>query len=116
MECYQCGVDIAENDYECQKCGATFGDMLFDAIHIVDVAHQGEIWDDARQKILRAVDFAISQKLKGVKIIHGRGKNSGGKGVIKNNAILLMRQLAKQYSGKVVQDKYTDGAHLLYFT
>ena len=82
------------------------------AIYIVN---QGENWFDAEQEILDGINLAIKEKYKGLKVVHGRGKDEGYTNIIKQNAIPFLIKLAKQYNCKLVQDSHTEGAHILYF-
>ncbi len=98
----------------CPKCGESWRGRPVRGLLEVDVAHAGETWEQAREKILRAVDRGVFDGHRGVKIIHGYGAVSG-RGVIRAQALPLLRALAAKTGGKLVQEKNNPGAHLLWF-
>jgi hypothetical protein len=79
----------------------------------VDVAHASETWDEAREKIMRALDHGLQYGHRGVKIIHGYGASTG-RSVIREQAVRLMKSLALRHGGKLVQDRNNPGAHILW--
>ncbi len=79
----------------------------------MDVAHAGETWEQAREKILRAVDRGVVDGHRGVKIIHGYGA-SNGHGVIRAQAVPLLRVLAAKTGGRLAPDRGNPGAHILW--
>lgn len=78
-----------------------------------DVAHSGESWEEAKQKIIKAVDRGLFGRHKGVKIIHGHGR-SVGHSVIYRKAVDLLLELARQTGGRIAQDNGNPGAHILW--
>ena len=97
----------------CPKCGETLRGRAFQGLLEVDVAHSGETWEVAREKILRAVDRGVMHGHRGVKIIHGYGAASG-RAVIRNQAVPLLRSLAVKVHGRLAQDRQNPGAHILW--
>ncbi|MFC5049838.1 hypothetical protein ACFPK9_04330 [Rubritalea spongiae] len=83
------------------------------ALYEVDVAHSGETWDVAKQKIAQALDQAVYGHFKGLKVIHGYGSVSG-QSVIAPRAISLMRHLAEEYGGRFAKDQKNPGASLIW--
>ena len=115
MECRQCGMLIDINSEQaCPKCDLPAAQQKLDELLVIDVAHNGETWDQAESKILTALDNCLYQHYKGLKVIHGRGSHRGS-GVIKARAIQLMRYLAEQHGGTYTLDRRTEGASLIYF-
>ena len=87
--------------------------MIFQGLLEVDVAHSGETWDVAREKIIRAVNEAMLHGHSGVKIIHGWGASTG-RSVLSGLAVTLLRGFAQRYSGRLSPDKHNPGAHVLW--
>jgi hypothetical protein len=115
MECSKCGITVDESLSYCPKCDNPLYNGYVDELYIEDVAHKGEDWELAREKIDNALDIAFRQNYKGIKIIHGRASGVGHTRIIADKSIKYLKVLARQYDGKLVQDKQTDGAHILYF-
>jgi hypothetical protein len=97
----------------CPKCDAPLrarptGEML-----VVDVAHDGETWEEARAKIERAVARARRRGAGALKVIHGRGKE--GSGIIRSRTIPLLQRLAARHGARLSQDGKNAGAHVLKF-
>ena len=116
MQCPNCGMEITDiNIKNCPKCSQNMYGFFKDELLVIDIAHHGEDWFDAEQKILDGINLAIKEKYKGLKVVHGRGKDEGHTNIIKQNAIPFLVKLAKQYNCKLIQDSHTDGAHILYF-
>ena len=80
---------------------------------MVDVAHAGESWEQAHQKIVKAVDRALVGRHKGVKIVHGYGQSTGHS-VIRTRAIELLNTLAQRTGGRLKADGNNPGAHILW--
>jgi hypothetical protein len=79
----------------------------------VDVAHAGESWQEAHATIIRALNDAINNNYKGLKIIHGYGSLTG-EAVIGPRAIALMRHLAEEEGGRFVKDQNNPGSSLIW--
>jgi len=114
-ECPNCGIDFDLDTRSCPKCELPVTEFFQDRLIIVDVAHHGEDWEIAREKIEKAIDEALYLNVKGLKIIHGRGSKHGHTRIIALNTRSLLKSVAKQHGAKLVSDKHTDGAHILYF-
>lgn len=97
----------------CPKCGESLRGRSLRGLLEVDVAHSGETWEIAREKILRAVDQGVARGHRGVKIIHGHGAGSG-RAVIRTHAVPLLRALALKLGGKLAPDRRNPGAHILW--
>ena len=116
MTCPSCQIQIKDSGkLFCPKCGHQFFSTLRDELHCIDIAHDGEDWFDAEQKLLAGIDFALKNRFKGLKVIHGSGAEHGHTDTIKKKTIPYLNRMAQIHGGKVVQDKHTDGAHILYF-
>lgn len=97
----------------CPKCGEALRGKALQGLLEVDVAHSGETWEVAREKILRAVDRGVMNGHRGVKIIHGYGA-ANGRAVIRNHAVPLLRSLAVKVGGRLSEDRQNPGAHILW--
>ena len=113
MECRNCGMEI-DQGRDCPKCDTPYSQQHLDELYVIDVAHSGENWGLAREKILTALDITLHEHYKGLKIIHGKGSHRGS-GIIKARATSLMKQLADDHGGRFVYDRHTEGASLIYF-
>lgn len=112
--CPTCEFPIRVGKMEsCPKCGEGLRGRALQGVLEVDVAHSGETWEMAREKILRAVDRGVMGGHRGVKIIHGYGAVSG-RGVIRNQAVPLLRSLAIKVGGRLAEDRQNPGAHILW--
>lgn len=115
-QCCHCDFpNLATANSVCPKCGESSSSSTGQASLLeIDIAHQGETWEEARSKLLQAIDSSLHAGRKGVKIIHGYGSTTG-QAVIAPRAIALMRQMAEQYQGRYVKDKHTQGASLIWW-
>ena len=113
VECRHCGM-LIDDGKDCPKCDLPAEKQKLDELYVIDVAHNGETWDQAEAKIMEALDACLYQHYKGLKVIHGRGAHRGS-GIIRARATQLMRYLAEQHNGKYTLDKHTEGASLIYF-
>jgi hypothetical protein len=97
----------------CPKCGESTSGRAVRGVLEVDVAHAGETWDIAHEKILNAVNRGVMLGHSGVKIIHGWGASTG-RAVISGRAVRLLDSLVARTGGKLVQDRNNPGAHILW--
>lgn len=114
FDCPECGFPLESGGTACPKCGESWRGRPVRDLLVVDVAHSGETWEQAREKILRAVDRGVINGHRGVKIIHGYGAGGGGRGVIRRQALPLLRALAAKTGGKLATDRDNPGAHILW--
>jgi hypothetical protein len=113
-ECPTCGNPLnSTNNSECPKFGASLQTRHDQPLFELDVAHSGESWEVAKQKITKAVDQGLFGRHKGIKIIHGYGRFTGHS-VIGRKAVDLLRELAHQTGGRLAQDNGNSGAHILW--
>ncbi len=87
--------------------------MVCQGLLEVDVAHSGETWDVAREKIVKAVSQAMLHGHSGVKIIHGWGSTTGNS-VLAGLAKGLLRSFSLRYGGRMTADQRNPGAHILW--
>jgi hypothetical protein len=114
LECPHCGNPlVSAESSECPKCNQRLRGYAYQQLLVADVAHSGESWEEAERKIIRAVDQGIFRRHKGVKIVHGYGTTTG-RSVIRDKAIELLRELARQTGGRFVRDDDNPGAHILW--
>ncbi|MBL9118230.1 MAG: hypothetical protein JNJ83_24710 [Verrucomicrobiaceae bacterium] len=112
-QCPFCEFPLQTAGQVCPKCGETSRGQAILGLLEVDVAHSGETWDMAHEKIIIAVDRGILLGHSGVKIIHGWGASTG-KSVISGRAIRLLESLAGRTGGKLTKDRHNPGAHILW--
>lgn len=99
----------------CPKCDTPLRSRLIDKVPCVDIAHNGEDWETARSKIEQSLSRCLEKNYKGLKVIHGRGSEPGHTKIIARKAVPCLKEWAVKLNAKMVRDKFTDGAHLLYF-
>ena len=110
--CRTCGNPLNfANGSKCIKCGEPL--RPYRSLLEVDVAHAGESWEQAEEKINKAVNRGILDGNKGVKIIHGSGRTTG-RSVIRGKAIDLLGELARSTGGRLAEDNGNPGAHILW--
>lgn len=113
-ECPECGFPLEEfGVVRCPKCDGFESLSERRGILEVDVAHGGETWEQAREKILDALDEAVNGGYRGLKIIHGYGSTTGS-AVIGPRATAFLRHLAEDLGGRYVGDRRNRGASLVW--
>lgn len=113
--CPDCGFPVDPVAEECcPKCERPLRRHDLAGLMEIDVAHGGESWEQARDKIERAFDRALAGSHRGLLVIHGRGASTG-RSVIGPRAVELLRVLASTCGGKLVKDRGNPGAHIVWF-
>ena len=109
MDCPNCGFPLnPDADDRCPKCeGSLRGSGSLPLLQ-VDVAHDGESWEEAARKIEEAIDRGVRWGHKGVKIIHGRGA------VIAPRAAAFMRSIAETIGARYTPDRNNPGASIVW--
>ncbi|MDP5004013.1 MAG: Smr/MutS family protein [OM182 bacterium] len=115
-----CGIDLALDALACPKCDEPLPVGLRDDFLEVDVAHSGETWTEALDKLEAAIGFARAQRFKGLRVIHGIGREADvdaweGPGRIRRESLNYLRQAAVDIDAQLQPEKYNRGAHLLVF-
>jgi hypothetical protein len=115
-----CGIDLALDALACPKCDEPLPVGLRDDFLEVDVAHSGETWAEALDKLEAAIGFARAQRFKGLRVIHGTGREADvdaweGPGRIRRESLNYLRQAAVDIDAQLQPEKYNRGAHLLVF-
>jgi hypothetical protein len=114
IECPYCEFPLdPARSCACPKCGENVRGVISRGLLEVDVAHAGETWEVAREKIIRAMDQALLHGHGGLKIIHGWGASTG-RSVLSGLAVALMRGLAQRHGGRLAPDRQNPGAHILW--
>lgn len=112
--CKNCGFPFEPSKTPiCPKCQIDGDKDGYRQILEVDVAHSGETWEMAKDKIIRSLDQAIYQRSKGLRIIHGYG-SLGNEAVIAPRAISLMRHLAEQNDARFAKDAKNPGVSIIW--
>lgn len=114
LQCPECGNPVSLTTVNCEKCDFAISSVFRDELWVVDVAHAGEDWMLARQKIESGLDSTLLYRNKGLKVIHGHGMNPGHSSKIKTRTIPFLIELASKHGGRVVPDRSNPGAHILY--
>ncbi|MEN8694954.1 MAG: hypothetical protein ACN4GG_00575 [Akkermansiaceae bacterium] len=116
-ECVDCGFPLEAMELSaCPKCDHDLGPRRVVELGIleVDIAHAGETWEQAKDKIDRAFDDAIYYRHAGLKIIHGYGSRTGIS-VIGPRARSYMRHLVEKTEGaRFASDRHTEGASIIW--
>lgn len=79
----------------------------------VDIAHNGETWEVAREKLQRALEDAVHYDHSCLKVIHGYG-SQGREAVIGPMAQRYLKHWAESHGGRFVGDRHTQGASLVW--
>ena len=114
-ECETCGMINESDAQDCLKCGEPVRIQLVDKTHSVDIAHSGEDWQAAKAKIDKAIDFALRNRYKRLRIIHGHGSEAGHTGIIRDHAVPYLRECARRHGAKLIGEESNKGAHTLQF-
>ena len=73
-ECPNCGNPVALRRYaKCAKCDTPV--HLFRRLLVVNIAHTGERWEEAREKIAKAIDRALIERNKNHQVRAWPGSN-----------------------------------------
>ena len=115
-ECAECGFPLETFGVaQCPKCdGVTLG-RVGRGILEVDVAHAGETWEDARDKIREALEQALNGGYRGLKIVHGYGSTTG-RSVIGPRATAYLRHLGEEVEGRYAADRRNQGASVIWLS
>lgn len=113
-ECPGCGFpfDHFWENY-CPKCDGPAPREIWEGVLEVDVAHAGETWEQARVKIVEALELAIHHRHSGLKIVHGYGSTSGHS-IIGPRATAFLRHLAEELGGRYARDRNNRGASIIW--
>ncbi len=112
-ECPNCGCDVDRKDRgQCPKC--RFKVHEFEFLE-VDIAHNGERWLEARDKILTALGQAFFFGFEGLKLIHGYGSRPGHTSSIRCKTLDFLKWIENQYSATVRADHSNPGVHFVLF-
>ncbi|MEO0415502.1 MAG: hypothetical protein AAF226_11180 [Verrucomicrobiota bacterium] len=118
-ECLGCGFPLAAMGVaDCPKCDHSVvtmrADGLRNGILEVDIAHGGETWEQAKEKMERAFDRALFNRHSALKVVHGYGSTTGGHSVIAPRAIAYLRYMATYHGGRYARDRANPGASLVW--
>jgi len=114
-ECPECGFPLERNEVSrCPKCDGVASRHTTQGIYEVDVAHAGETWEQAREKIIAALDDAMHYGHSGLKIVHGYGSTTAGDSIIGPRATAFLRHLAEDVGGRYAGDRRNRGASIIW--
>ena len=114
--CSFCGKPLGINDKKtCPVCGNEILRYHLNGTYEIDVAHDNETWLDAKEKIDKGINHVLKNNIARLRIIHGWGSGDGHTNVIKNKAILYLREQAMALGAKYLTDKNNKGASFLDF-
>ena len=115
LHCHNCGLEIEVLSVTtCPKCDTPVRKRTNGQVFQVDVVHSGEDLHEALRKLERAIDRAVCENYRGLKVIHGHG-SSTGISLLKPHIIAAMKRASNHHGGKAVPDRDNPGAHLLWF-
>jgi len=117
--CAHCGFILYADFEKCPKCqhdAPAFGGNR-QGLYCVDVAHQRETLEQARSKILSAINYALKSNYKGIEIIHGYSTRQlkPFEYTISGMAQQLMRQQARLNNWRFSAARGNPGASILWF-
>lgn len=113
-ECPECGFPFDHFwENHCPKCDGPAPRDIRAGLLEVDVAHAGETWEHAREKIMEALNQAIHYRHAGLKIVHGYGSMSGHS-IIGPQATAFLRHLAEELGGRYASDRNNRGASIIW--
>jgi len=113
-DCPECGFPLETFGVsQCPKCDGPAPSNRRQGILEVDIAHAGETWEHARDKIVEALDRALYHGHSGLKIVHGYGSTSG-RSVIGPRAVAYLRHLAEEVGGRYAGDRNNRGASIIW--
>lgn len=113
-QCLDCGHPTGPRpSAPCPKCGAPAARQRGGGLLEVDIAHQGETIEIAREKLLRALNEALLHGHSGIKVIHGRGDRAG-RLTIASTARALLRAQSAKHGGRLAADRANPGATILW--
>jgi len=116
MECPDCGFPIEDKNLKaCPKCGQAVKNIFVNKLHQVDIAHQGETWEEAKKKLDEALHFCKREHYKGLRVIHGGGGAAGHTGIIKQRAVEYLLKRIKRFNATLESDSQNPGMHTVYF-
>ncbi len=114
-ECAGCGFPLEAMGVDvCPKCD--YVDLrreTREGVLTVDIAHNGETWEMALEKLKRSLDDAIYYDHSCLKVIHGYG-SGGRESVIGPLAQRYLKHWAEENGGRFVGDRHTHGASLVW--
>ena len=99
----------------CVKCDAPFRRRWLDETSIVDIAHSGEDWSAAKEKIDRAINSNLTKGIRRLKVVHGYGSEPGHSRIIHDKAVPYLTECARKHRAKLLSDEQNHGVHVLDF-
>ena len=117
---FDCQIEQSLDARTCPKCDEPLPVGLRDAVFEIDVAHSRETWTEALDKIEQALASARAQRFRGVRVIHGVGRNGSGSdwegpGRIRRESVNYLQQAAVDVNATLEQDPRNRGATLFLF-
>lgn len=110
-----CGIPVDPVVLDCPKCNNSLHEAFSELYFEIDVAHNGQTWEQARHEIEEGLNDALLYRYKGLKVIHGYGSSNRKRNIIAREARHLMRKIADNKGYELKPDRHNLGAHLLDF-
>lgn len=110
-----CGIPVDPADQYCPKCDAALHDVFSKLFYEIDVAHDGQTREDAREEIEEGLNFALLHRYRGLRVIHGFGGDNRNRGVIAREAKYVMQRIAERKGYDFRPDGDNPGAHVIDF-
>ena len=109
------GIPVDPSQLTCPKCDIDLLNALSEQYYEIDVAHNGQIWEEAKVEIEDGLNAALLCRFKGLKVIHSYGSASSKSGAIAREASHFMETIAALRGYGSGQDGLNRGAHLIDF-
>ena len=126
-----CAIGLALEAVRCPKCEEDLPVGLRDALMEVDVAHSGETWTEALDKLEDALSLARRQRYRGLRVIHGVGSGGrsfdqgglnssasedwNGPGRIRREVLNYLEQALADTEASLEPEPHNAGAHIVVF-
>lgn len=110
-----CGIPVDPVVLDCPKCNTSLHEAFCELYYEIDVAHDGQTWEQARHEIEEGLNEALLYRYRGLKVIHGYGSSNRKRNIIAREARHLLHKIAESKGYQCRPDRYNPGAHLLNF-
>ena len=117
IDCPGCGMELNSISFQvCPKCDQSLLCNEPDRLLEIDVCHSGEDREDAREKILKGLDWALRGDFGGLKVIHGYGSRRGHTSFIRGEVRRFLREMARQKGYEYKEGQHNLGTSRLLFS
>lgn len=113
--CPNCGMYVEHFKTACPKCDTAIYKPRTQKPLVIDIAHNGEDWEHAREKIEEALNEAFLFGAAGLQVIHGRGGRAGHSNMIARKSIPYLKDIAARHGSLLMSHADNPGAHTILF-